>query len=57
MIQNIGVDPVIFEYDMMWMMGITILVLPLAIWRKKLGKIEGVILLTCYVAYTYSVLI
>jgi cation:H+ antiporter len=56
MVKSIKVDPVIVEYDMIWMLGITVLVLPLAIWRKKLGRIEGIILLTFYVVYTYSVI-
>lgn len=56
MIQNITIDPVILEYDMMWMMGITVLVLILALIRKKLGRVEGVVLLLFYVVYTYSVI-
>ncbi len=56
MIQSIKIDPVILEYDMLWMMGITVLVLILALIRKKLGRIEGVVLLAFYVVYTYSVI-
>ncbi|QNL22281.1 calcium/sodium antiporter [Hyphobacterium sp. CCMP332] len=56
MIQNITIDPVILEYDMIWMMGITVLVLILALIRKKLGRVEGVVLLLFYVVYTYSVI-
>ncbi len=57
MIQNVTIDPVILEYDMVWMMAITVLVLILALIRRKLGKIEGAILLLFYVVYTYSVII
>lgn len=56
MIKSITVDPVIVGYDMIWMMALTLLVLPLAVWRKKLGRIEGIILLLVYVVYTYSVI-
>lgn len=56
MIKSITVHPEIVSYDMLWMLGITLLVLPLALLRKRLGRIEGIILLTVYVVYTYSVI-
>jgi cation:H+ antiporter len=57
MIKNINVDPMIVDYDMLWMLGITVLVLPLAMWRRKLGKVEGIILLIAYVSYIYTVIV
>ncbi len=56
MITTVTVDPVILEYDMMWMLGITLLVLPMALWRRRLGKLEGAILMLSYVVYTFTVI-
>jgi cation:H+ antiporter len=56
MIKTIRVDQVIVNHDMLWMLGITLLVFILALIRKKLGRIEGTILLLYYVYYTYRVI-
>lgn len=37
--------------DMLWMMGLMVLVLPLMMIRKKIGRPEGVLLLLFYVVY------
>lgn len=43
--------------DMFWMLGVTLALLPLMIFKKRLGRIQGSILLTIYFYYTYSILI
>lgn len=56
-VKEISVSNLIYQVDMLWMLGITLLVLPLMLFQRKLGKTEGVILLLVYVYYTYSVII
>lgn len=41
----------IVSSDMIWMIALTALVLPIMLIRKKIGRIEGVILLLFYVTY------
>ena len=55
-IKEIEVNEVILGVDMLWMLGITLLILPMMLARKKLGWFDGVILLVVYVYYTYTVI-
>jgi len=43
--------------DMLWMLGITALILPLMWYKRKLFKIHGLILLGYYGYYVYVVLV
>lgn len=54
-VSNIAVSTVIQHVDMLWMIGITFLVLPLMLYQRKLGRTDGIILLLIYVYYTYTV--
>ena len=53
LIQNISVVDSIVRIDILWMIGITMLLLPLMLIRRKIGKVEGVILLCVYFSYIY----
>ena len=55
-IQTIDVNSTIRNIDMLWMLGITLLILPMMLLRNRLGRIDGVILLLIYIYYTYSVI-
>ena len=55
-VKEISVSNLIYHVDMLWMLGITLLILPLMLFQRKLGRTEGVILLLVYVYYTYSVI-
>lgn len=55
-ILNIPVNEHILETDMLWMLGITLLVLPMMISRRKIGRIEGGILLIVYFYYMYNLM-
>ncbi len=55
MVKNIHVNELIRQVDMLWMLGITLLILPLMLYKRKLSRPEGVILLVIYVYYTYRV--
>ena len=55
-VKEIHVSEIIHQVDMLWMLGITLLILPLMLFQRKLVRIDGVILLLIYVYYTYSVI-
>ena len=55
-VKEIHVSEIIHQVDMLWMLGITLLILPLMLFQRKLARTEGVILLLVYVYYTYSVI-
>ena len=46
----------IVNYDMWWMLGIMLLTLPIIAIRRKVGKVEGFILLTAYLSYMVIVI-
>ena len=54
-IKEIKVSDVILNTDMIWMLGVTLIILPLMLSRRQLGRIDGVILLMIYIYYTYTV--
>lgn len=56
-VQEIQVNDTIINTDMIWMLGITLLVFPMMISRKEIGRVEGTILLGAYVYYIYSVIV
>ena len=55
MITEIQVSPEIVAHDMIPMLIITLLVLPMMITGRKIGRFEGGILLVIYLFYTYTV--
>ena len=55
-VQNLTVNPTILNSDMIWMLAITLGILPLMVFRKRLGTVSGIILLSCYVTYIYVIL-
>ncbi len=56
LIKPIAVNQTILKIDMFWMLGITLIILPMMLIQRKLGKPEGIILLCIYVYYTYTVI-
>jgi len=50
-IKSIEVDDVIVSIDLVWMLGITLVILPMMLYRRKVSRIEGAILLTIYFVY------
>lgn len=56
LIKPISVNETILSIDMFWMLGISLLILPMMLIQRKLGKVEGIILLCIYVYYTYTVI-
>lgn len=56
-IQTINVNEVILNKDIIWMLLITLMVLPLMIMRREVGRIDGLILLVVYIVYIYTVVV
>lgn len=55
-VENLTINPTILKSDMIWMLAITLGILPLMVFRKRLGTVSGIILLTCYISYIYFIL-
>lgn len=55
-ITEIQVGEEIISYDLLAMMLITLLLLPLMLWKRVLGRVAGALLLLFYVYYTYTVI-
>lgn len=51
MVHPLDVNQMIIDSDMIWMLGITLAILPLMLLRKRLGTPSGIILLLGYIAY------
>lgn len=56
LIKEIEVNDIILNIDMLWMLGITLLILPMMMHKKEVGRYEGLVLLLIYAYYTYKVL-
>jgi cation:H+ antiporter len=56
LIAEIEVSEVIINSDMIWMMGITLLILPFMALNKIVDRYEGLILLGIYIYYTINVI-
>ena len=55
-VKEIHVNEIILNIDMLWMLGITLLVMPMMLSSRRIARSEGVILLLIYAYYTYSVI-
>lgn len=56
-IQDIHVSKQIIHHDMVAMLIITLILLPMMLYKRSVGRISGAILLVLYVVYTYTVII
>lgn len=56
LIKQVEVNEMMREVDMLWMLGITLLVLPMMLIKRRISRVEGGILLTVYCVYTFSVI-
>ena len=55
-IKELDINQTIVDVDIIWMLILTLGILPLMIFRKRLGLMAGVILLTFYGAYVFFML-
>ncbi len=56
-IKDIHVSETIITHDMTVMLGITLLILPLMLYKRQMGRFSGALLLLVYLFYTYSVIV
>lgn len=56
LVKEVHVNELILSVDMLWMLGITVLVLPMMIVKRRISRIEGGVLLAVYCFYTYTVI-
>ena len=56
MVHPFSVNDTIINSDMIWMMALTLGILPLMLFRRRLGTQSGIILLAFYVLYIYMIL-
>jgi cation:H+ antiporter len=57
MVKPISVLQSAMNFDMLWMLGIALLLLPLMLIGKKLGRWQGALLFLIYAAYTTVVIV
>lgn len=50
-VKPIGIEPNVISWDILWMIGIALALLPMMVFRNKIGRLSGVILLATYVTY------
>lgn len=55
-IKDIHVSEQIISHDMTVMIGLTLLILPLMLYKRTMGKPAGALLLLVYLVYTYTVI-
>ena len=55
LIQPVAVSQALLNVDMWWMLAVTLLLLPMMWFRRKITRLEGVLLLAFYVYYTLAV--
>ena len=55
-IHPLDVNEIIISSDMIWMLGVTLCILPLMLLRKRLGTPSGIVLLVIYSAYMVMIL-
>lgn len=56
MVHGLGVNEVIINSDMIWMLALTLGILPLMLFRRRLGTVSGIILITFYSLYIFMIL-
>ncbi len=56
MVHGLDVNEVIVNSDMIWMLILTLGILPLMLFRRRLGTVSGIILMTFYSLYIFMVL-
>lgn len=56
MVTPISVEQSVLDFDMYWVVGIALAMLPILFIGKKIGRIKGALLLTTYISYILLVL-
>lgn len=56
LVKEVQVNELMLSVDMLWMLGITALVFPMMLIKRRISRIEGGVLLAVYCFYTYTVI-
>lgn len=56
MVTKIHVNDVILQVDILWMLGITLVLLPIMLYKRKVGWVAGIVMLAIYSVYTYNLI-
>jgi len=54
MVNPIGIEENVLSWDLLWMIGIALALLPMMVFKNKVGRLSGVILLGGYITYIVS---
>jgi cation:H+ antiporter len=57
MVKPIAVEASVMSFDMWWMIGISLLLIPVLYFGNKIGKIKGVVLVLSYLTYIFLVVL
>lgn len=53
-VKPIGIEPNVMSWDILWMIGISLIIFPMMVFRKKIGRFSGFVLLAAYIGYIIS---
>lgn len=53
LVTDIPVNEKVISFDIWWVLGISAIVLPMMLLRRKITRVKGLILVSCYVFYIY----
>ena len=56
MVKEIKISAEVFNYDIFWLLGISLFILPLVLLQKRISRIGGVMLFAIYISYLYFLL-
>jgi len=53
MVKEIKISAEVFNYDIFWLLGLSLFILPLVLLQKRISRIGGVMLFAIYISYLY----
>lgn len=56
LVKEVKVNELMVEVDMLWMLGVTALIFPMMLIKRRISRMEGAVLLAVYCFYTYTVI-
>lgn len=56
MVKEIEISAEVFNYDIFWLLGLSLFILPLVLLQKRISRIGGVMLFAIYISFLYFLL-
>ncbi len=53
MVKPIDIEQSVMDFDMLWMIGISLLLIPILYLGDKISRVKGFLLFSCYIAYIF----